>query len=129
MRIPNRVRYFNKRFLNRITGKVARSAWGPFSIICHVGRHSGKPYETPIIALPHGDQFIIALTYGPKVDWYQNVKAAGHCQILWHAQLYTIDKIMSLDRKTALPFFPWFERIILQIMGFQDFVSMKYRAN
>ncbi len=68
VKFPNRIRYFNKHILNRLTGKMARSARGPFSIVCHVGRRSGKTYETPIIAIPAADGFVVALTYGPEVE-------------------------------------------------------------
>ena len=125
MKFPSSVRYFNKRFLNRLTGKIARSSGGPFTIIRHVGRRSGKPYETPIIAIPTADSFVIALTYGPAVDWYRNVLAAGQCQVLWHRREYTIDTIEPMEAQAALPYFPWFERTILKLVGIQDFVRMK----
>jgi hypothetical protein len=31
---------------------------------------------------PTTDGVVIALTYGPEVDWYRNVLAAGHCELL-----------------------------------------------
>lgn len=46
-------------------------------LVRHVGRRSGKPYETVIMVWPLRASFVIALTYGPKVDWYQNLLAAG----------------------------------------------------
>ena len=124
MKLPSRLRYFNKRVLNRVTGQVARSSWGPFCIIHHVGRRSGKPYETTIIAIPTAGSFVIALTYGPDVDWFRNIRAAGGCKILWHRQLYTIEKIEPMESRTALPYFPGFERMILRLVGIQHFVRM-----
>ena len=128
MRFPDGIRTFNKRYLNRLTGKIARTSFGPFSIIEHVGRKSGKPYQTPIIAIPSAGSFVLALTYGPEVDWYRNVLAAGRCKILWHQQEYVIDEIESLGVEQALPYFPWFERRVLKLVGIQDFVRMKYRS-
>lgn len=55
-----------KHTLNPLTRRLARSSLGPFSIIRHVGRRSGKLYETPIIVAPHQDGFVIELTYGPE---------------------------------------------------------------
>jgi deazaflavin-dependent oxidoreductase (nitroreductase family) len=124
VKFPKGLRYFNKHVLNRITGQAARSSWGPFCIIYHVGRRSGKPYETTIIAIPTAGSFVIALTYGPDVDWFRNIRAAGGCKILWHRQLYTIEKIEPMESRTALPYFPGFERMILRLVGIQHFVRM-----
>lgn len=35
--------------LNRVTRRIARSRHGPFSPVRHVGRKSGRTYETPVI--------------------------------------------------------------------------------
>src|SRR5690349_1782172 len=86
-----------KHTLNPLTRKLARLSFGPFSIVRHVGRRSGKVYETPIIVAPAHDGFVIELTYGPDVDWHKNILAAGGCTILWHGQTYTIDQIEPLD--------------------------------
>jgi deazaflavin-dependent oxidoreductase (nitroreductase family) len=119
------MRNFNKRFLNRLTGKIAHSAWGPFSVIYHTGRRSGKAYETPIIAIPAEDSFVVALTYGPDVDWYRNVVSAGTCRILYHRREYVIGKIETMETKTANPYFPLPERMILRLVGTRHFVRMK----
>jgi len=124
MKIPNGIRYFNKRFLNHLTGKVARSSWGPFCIIYHVGRRSGKPYETPIIAFPTLDGFVIVLTYGSGVDWYRNICANGQCKIRFHGQVYAIKEIVPLEPVTALPLLPAFFRLVLGRVGFKDFVKL-----
>jgi deazaflavin-dependent oxidoreductase (nitroreductase family) len=124
LKIPSRIRYFNKRFLNRLTGKIARSSWGPFCILRHVGRRSGKLYETPIIAFPIQDGFVIALTYGPQVDWYRNIRAAGRCSIQWHGRVYEIHKIEPLDPKTALTLLPGFFKKVLGLVGLQDFIKL-----
>lgn len=124
MKFPNGLRSFNRRYLNRLTGKIAHSAWGPFCIVYHVGRRSGKTYETPIIAIPEADGFVIALTYGANVDWFRNVSAAGRCEILWHQRAYAIDKIEPMTVEAALPHFPWLERRILRLVGIQDFVRL-----
>jgi hypothetical protein len=38
-----------KYSLNPLTRRLAHSSFGPFSIVRHVGRRSGKRYETPIL--------------------------------------------------------------------------------
>ncbi|WP_026926340.1 nitroreductase family deazaflavin-dependent oxidoreductase [Granulicoccus phenolivorans] len=77
-----------KHSLNRATTRLARSGRGPFSLVRHVGRRSGKEYETPLRVAPAPGGFIVELTYGERVDWYRNIVAAGGCDLLvkggWH---------------------------------------------
>jgi deazaflavin-dependent oxidoreductase (nitroreductase family) len=86
----NRIRVFNKQALNPMILKFAGCSHSPISVIRHAGRRSGKPYLTPIIVEPLVDGFVFALTYGPKVDWYRNVLAAGWCTVIWHGKEYVI---------------------------------------
>ena len=76
-RLPSRIRIFNKYVTNRLLRVFANLSLGPFAILRHVGRRSGKPYETVIWVWPLEEGFVIALTYGPKVDWYRNLQAAS----------------------------------------------------
>jgi deazaflavin-dependent oxidoreductase (nitroreductase family) len=121
----DRVIRFNKHILNKLTLKWAQSSWGPFAVIYHVGRRSGKQYETPIIVQPIAEGFVLALTYGPEVDWYRNIVAAGKCRIRRHGKDYAIDKIESMDTDAGLRAFPWIARTILGRVGAEDFVKLK----
>ncbi len=68
---------------------------------------------------------MIALTYGPEVDWYKNICAAGKCRILRHKQWFEISAIEPIDAQEALTSFPGFERAILSRVGIQDFVRLR----
>ena len=125
---PNRIRTFNKYVTNRIFGRFAKSSHGPFAVVQHVGRRSGKRYKTVIMIWPKGDGFVIALTYGPKVDWYRNVQAAGGCTVLWHKRLYKLGAPEPIDAKAALLAFPRFIKGILGRTGAKDFVWLKIIA-
>ena len=113
-----------KYTLNPLTRRLARSSFGPFSIVRHVGRRSGKLYETPIIVSRVRDGFVIELTYGPDVDWHKNVLAAGSCRLVWHGQEYLIDKIEPLDTETGRAAFPPSQRLILRLLGRKHFEKM-----
>ena len=65
---PNRMRYIAKNVINRLTIRHAGTASSPFAILRHVGRRSGKAFETPIMVAKLGEDFVLALTYGPQVD-------------------------------------------------------------
>ncbi len=123
----NRIRYFNKHVLNRVLGRFASFSFGPFALVRHIGRKSGKPYETPIMVFPMYGGFLIALTYGTQVDWYQNVLAAGNCRLVWHNKEYTISRLEPVEPQAAIPLFPQPQRTILKSLGLvHDFVQMMF---
>ena len=115
--ISNRIRTFNKYITNPLLRR--------FAVIRHVGRRSGKSYETTIMVWPMGDGFVIALTYGEAVDWYRNVLTAGRCTLHWHGRDFTLGKPEPIDAETALPAFPAPFRLILRRQGVQHFVWAK----
>lgn len=105
-----------KHTLNPLTRRLARSSIGPFSLIRHVGRRSGKTYETPLIVAPIRGGFMIELTYGPDVDWHKNIVAAGGCTVVRRGQTYVIDQIERVDTETGLAAFPPSQRFVLRLL-------------
>jgi len=124
-KLPQRIRIFNKYVTNRLLRVFASRSLGPFAILHHTGRRSGKPYETVIWVWPLGEGFVIALTYGPEVDWYRNLLAAGGGTVVWHKRVYVVGKPEPIDVETALPAFPAAFRPIFRRAGMQDFVWMR----
>lgn len=61
------------------------------SVVQHVGRRSGAAYETPVVAVKHDDEFLIALPYGRRTDWLQNVLARGGATIVMEGRSYPAD--------------------------------------
>lgn len=116
-----------KYTLNPLTRRLARSSHGPFSIVRHAGRRSGKLYETPIIVSRVEDGFVIELTYGPDVDWHKNVVAAGGCTLIWHGKEYVINTIEPLDTQTGRAAFPPSQRLILCLLRRKHFEKLKFR--
>ena len=122
----DRIRTFNKYVTNPLLRRFANGSRGPFAIIRHVGRRSGKPYETVIWVWQTREGFVIALTYGPNVDWYRNMLAAGGGTVFWHGRLYTVGKPEPIDAETSLPAFPAPFRLIFRTFGKQEeFVLLK----
>lgn len=124
--LRDRIRHFNKRVTNRLLHGFTNFSHGPFAIIRHVGRRSGKPYETVIWVWQMRKGFVVALTYGPDVDWLRNLRAAGGGTVFWHRRLYVVGKPEQIDAETALQAFPAFFRLIFRTFGKQEqFVLMK----
>lgn len=106
MPLSHRVARFNRRVTNRITGPFASRLPG-FAILYHIGRRSGRVFATPINIFRDGDDYIIALTYGPDTDWVKNVRAAGGCEVLTRGQrIRLVNPRIAADgvRRWAPPF-------------------------
>ena len=117
------LRFLRDRF-NPVTLRVAYGSHSPLAIVQHVGRRSGKHYETPVMVQPVADGFVIELTYGPEVDWYKNVQAAGGCSLLWHGKEYRISRIEPMDPETGRVAFPLPARFILRLIGAKHFLKL-----
>jgi deazaflavin-dependent oxidoreductase (nitroreductase family) len=59
--------------------------WG---VLHHVGRTSGRPYATPIVARRVTDGFVIPLPFGERTQWLRNLQAAGAGTIRWDGRDY-----------------------------------------
>jgi deazaflavin-dependent oxidoreductase (nitroreductase family) len=62
------------------------------SIIEHVGRKSGRTYETPVDAIPARTGFLIALPYGTRADWVRNVLASGSATVVTQGDRVDVDR-------------------------------------
>ena len=71
---------FTTRFVNPVTRLVA--GWLPwFGILEYRGRKTGKAYRTPMNVFRRGEHMVLALTYGPDVQWVKNIVAAGEVDV------------------------------------------------
>jgi len=122
--VYDRVRVMNKYVTNKLLIHFAGKQFGHFAILTHTGRKSGKIYQTPIIAEPIEGGFIIALTYGKKVDWLANVMAAGGCELHWKEKDYYLEKPEYIDRASGLRAFPSLLGKVLRKVGIEYFLRL-----
>jgi deazaflavin-dependent oxidoreductase (nitroreductase family) len=120
----DRIRVFNKHVTNKILVHISGRRFGHFAILGHVGRKSGKLYRIPIIAEPVKDGFVIALTYGKKVDWYENVMAKGSCSLHWKNRDYLLVNPQLVDPGTGLTAFPPMIQSALKRQGIEYFLKL-----
>jgi deazaflavin-dependent oxidoreductase (nitroreductase family) len=76
MRVPRTVAKFNRRITNPLAVRFGR--WAPLNgTLEHVGRKSGKTYQTPLNIFETADGFVIPIGYGLESHWVQNALAGG----------------------------------------------------
>ena len=119
-----RLRTFVKHIINPVLRNAARSSHGPFALLRHVGRHSGKRYETPIMVWRMKDGFMIVLTYGPNTDWLRNLQAADQGGLRWHKQEYVFKRPEFIDAKAARQALPPFIKFVLGLRGAHEYVKL-----
>lgn len=111
--------------LNPRTARAARQGRGPFFLIRHVGRSTGRVYETPLILEPVPGGFVGELTYGPSVQWYQNVLAAGgHCTVVRGGVETPIVRVTDLDAAAGLRAFGPPKSWLLRLLRRRDFITL-----
>jgi len=91
------------RILNPLMRLAAGRRHWYAAALHHVGRRSGRPYTTPVVAEPVDGGFLIPLPYGTDVDWLRNLRAAGRATIDVHGRGYALYDPRVIDAALALP--------------------------
>jgi hypothetical protein len=118
------VRYFNKHILNRIILWLTDKGIGPYSIVTHIGRRSGRIYKTPVLASYIDESIYIPLPYGDYVDWLRNVLAHDGCEIFWQSEEITTSDPVVIEAETALPFLSEGRRKLLERSDVEKFLQL-----
>jgi deazaflavin-dependent oxidoreductase (nitroreductase family) len=120
------LRHVNKASFNRLTLTFAGRHM--FALVHHVGRRSGRAYNTPVVAWSHPDGFIMPLPYGADTDWCRNVLATGQCTIQWHGRTYPVTRPEVVATATARPLLPAWVRIVLRPIPVRQFLKVNRMA-
>lgn len=119
------VRISNKYLLNPVMGTLAgRKNWYA-AAIRHTGRKSGKQYSTPVGADRVQDGFIIPLGYGTRVDWLQNVLAAGRATVLAGGKTHDVTEPEVINAATALPMLSPKRQRTFERLGIAQYLRVK----
>lgn len=95
------------------------------SIVRHTGRTSGTTYETPIGAVPTDDGFVIALPYGQRADWVQNVLASGTAEIVHHGETFGVDEPRVVATDDVARFFTAADQRAQRAFGVVDAIRLR----
>jgi deazaflavin-dependent oxidoreductase (nitroreductase family) len=119
------IRVSNKYVLNPIMGALAGRKNSYAALIRHTGRKSGKQYSTPVGVDRVPDGFIIPLGYGERVDWLQNVLAAGRATVVAEGETHDVTAPEVVDAATALPLLPPKRRRSFERIGITHYLRVQ----
>jgi deazaflavin-dependent oxidoreductase (nitroreductase family) len=118
------VAWINRSVLNPIVLRIA----GPLaiSVVQHIGRRTGRSYQTPVFAEQTSDGFIVGLIYGAETDWCRNVLAARGAVLVYHGHELRLVNPSVIDPAAAravLPFGIW---LIHRALGTSGFLTLRH---
>jgi deazaflavin-dependent oxidoreductase (nitroreductase family) len=98
------VRRMNRSVTNPRVMRTAGTSETETAVIQHVGRKSGRTYETPIDIIETATGLLIALPYGERADWTRNVLTTGTATVLMQGERVAVDRptIVATDDVAAL---------------------------
>gem|GEM_PF-1259536 len=112
------------RLVNPLVLRIAGRRHMPIvGVVRHRVRKTGRSYATPLGVRPAaGGGFVIPLTFSEASQWYQNILAAGGCVITYLGEDHTAAGPVVVDRVTAGPAYPRYERLALRLIGINEFL-------
>ncbi|HYJ49689.1 MAG TPA: nitroreductase family deazaflavin-dependent oxidoreductase [Microbacterium sp.] len=108
------------RTLNPVALRIARTGRGPFSIVRHVGRKTGRTYETPVILTDAPEGLVSELTYGDQVYWYRNIVRAGG-EIFHRGRTYRVISVEPLSTEAGLRAYGRARSAVLRMLRRHEF--------
>jgi deazaflavin-dependent oxidoreductase (nitroreductase family) len=120
------------RQLTRVTRPLALRSAGrqgsSTSVVRHVGRKTGRSYDTPVVAVERDGIVYIALPYGERTDWLRNVLAKGSAIVVSGGYLYDVDQPEVIAMAEATGFFGAKEQRLHRRFGVDKCLEMRRMA-
>lgn len=119
------VRRLNRSVTNPRVMRTAGSANTQTSVIRHVGRTSGRTFQTPVDIIPTPDGVLIALPYGTRADWLRNVLAAGSATVVSQGESFDVDQPIIAATAEVADHIPARTRQTLRIFGVSECLHLR----
>ena len=123
------IRRFNRDVTNPRQLRQAGQPGAWTSVVHHVGRTTGRPYRTPVVALPTDNGFLFALPYGPRADWVRNVLAAGSTTLDHDGQTTQVARPTLVPADEAKHLLPPKQQRMHRLYGVEDFLIVDRTDN
>jgi hypothetical protein len=123
--VRDTVRRFNRAVTNP---RVLRSAGSPgasASVIQHVGRTTGRSYETPVGPFPTSEGFVIALPYGSETDWARNVLSSGTATLVHEGDTIRVDRPEVIPTTEIVDDLPASEQRTLRVFAVDECMRVR----
>lgn len=123
MPIPLWVTRVNRRVTNPLMMALSDDV-PPLATLHHVGRRTGRRLQTPVFAFPTPRGFVIALTYGPDVQWLHNIEV-GEARLVRRRVVYRLTDAVRLHGDAGARLVPAWTRAGLRPMHVDQFVELR----
>jgi deazaflavin-dependent oxidoreductase (nitroreductase family) len=104
-RVLRFVKRYNKHVINPLMLRFS-GRFGHAAVVRHLGRRSGMPYATPVMAHRSQQDVIIPLPYGTDVDWLHNLQAAGQAMVDLEGDSLRVDEPAVVDVDSVVDLLP-----------------------
>jgi deazaflavin-dependent oxidoreductase (nitroreductase family) len=119
------IRRMNRSVTNPRVMRTAGTTQTETSVIEHVGRTSGRTYQTPIDVIPTRTGLLIALPYGTRADWTRNVLAAGAATVVTEGERVAVDRPTIVAAADAAPLIPRRTMRMLRLFGVRECLHLE----
>jgi deazaflavin-dependent oxidoreductase (nitroreductase family) len=103
--MPRIMRRVNRALTNRLMRPIA-GVVPPLAVVHHVGRKSGRPYRTPVLAFPMPGGYVTPLPYGVDTDWCRNLLEAGTAGLERLGRQVAVGNPRIVGADAAVPLLP-----------------------
>jgi len=117
--------WVSKAVFNKAQMRTAGTPGAYAGIVRHVGRVSGRAYETPVSPVATDDGFAIALVYGNRTSWLRNVLASGRATLVTEGETWEVDRPELVPMATVERWFPAGEIRSLRRMRVVDALRLR----
>lgn len=96
-----------------------------WAVLYHRGRVSGRGYAVPVGLRATGDAYFIALVFGARTQWVQNVIAVGGCTVRWRGTDIALTEPTIIRADDAAFAFPAVLRWMMRAVGAGQVIRLR----
>jgi deazaflavin-dependent oxidoreductase (nitroreductase family) len=106
------------RAVSPLTRPLAGRRFFPlWAVLHHRGRRSGRDYSVAVGVFAAPDGLYVALPFGERTQWAQNVLAAGGCTLRWRGEDHVVTEPTLVGTDEAAAVFPPIVRWTMRTVG------------
>ncbi len=119
------IRRMNRSVTNPRVMRTAGTPETQTSVIEHVGRVSGRTYQTPVDIIDSPTGLLIALPYGTRADWVRNVLAAGSATAVTQGRRIGVGRPSIVATADVADLIPKRTMRMLRLFGVGQFLHLE----